>query len=35
MDINFNTSYGDISIVNNDINIIKTKEKGYKKECYH
>ena len=27
MDINFNTSYGDISIVNNDINIIKTKEK--------
>ena len=28
MDINFNTSYGDISIVNNDINIIKTKEKN-------
>ena len=27
MDINFNTSYGDISIVNNDINITKTKEK--------
>lgn len=27
MDINFNTSYGDINIVNNDISMIKTREK--------
>ena len=27
MDINFNTSYGDISIVSNDISMIKTREK--------
>ena len=27
MDINFNTSYGDINIVSNDISMIKTREK--------